>query len=551
MLRRRAVALALMVAAVAAVDVAPSSGATSRHGGRARRSTPGWRLATGPFGWRPTVSPPSPSAVTVVQTDPALSQALTPLPNLTFGTSAPPSGVPVIHVNDSAIFQHFIGVGAAMTDSSAWLLYTQLPVSTRNAIMDDLFGPDGIHLSFLRVPMGASDFTAGPRPYTYDDQAPGQADPSLSRFSIAHDAAYILPALRAALALNPRLFVEALPWSPPAWMKGNQALDNAYNTGTLLPSSDGPLAQYFVKFIQAYAAQGVNVRAVAPANEPGVASGYPGLALSEQQEADFVVDYLRPALQAAGLSTSIYGWDLSWGPLGGGDPLLGLAGGALSGIAWHCYLGSPDMMSDVQQVAPSLDQIVDECTTGGGNIFPTSEALISSFRNWARAVSLWNLALDPSGGPMESAFGCGGCTGIVQINEQNGGVSLSPDYYAIGQLSHFVQPGAVRVATENFVSYDLSAAYQTTITAGLDDVAFENPDGSQVLVSYNNSTASIEFAVEWHGRYLTYEIPPRATTTLVWRQGCAARGRTSCGVIGHRVRRARSVRRLAHRPGAN
>jgi glucosylceramidase len=196
-------------------------------------------------------------------------------------------------------------------------------------------------------------------------------------------------------------------------------------------------------------------------------------------------------------------------------------GGALSGLAWHCYLGSPDMMSGVHQAAPSLTQVVDECTTGGGNIFPTSETLISSFRNWASAVSLWNLALDPSGGPVESWAGCAGCTGVVTVNERDGGASLSPDYYELGQLSDFVQPGAVRVGTENFVSYGLSSAYQTTITAGLDDVAFENPNGSHVLMAYNNSTGPIPFAVEWRGHYLTDTIPAQATTTFTWGLGAA------------------------------
>ncbi len=514
---------------MASASVGPAGAAVRPSSARGRVATPGWRSvgqselgwrATGGlYAWRTATAPPS--AVTVVQTDPALSQALTPLPYVRFaGTSVLP-GVPVIHVNDAVVYQRFTGVGAAMTDSSAWLLYDQLPLATRQAVMEDLFGPAGIRLSFLRLPMGASDYTATARPYTYDDLPPSRSDPTLADFSISHDAANILPALRDAFALNPRLFIEALPWSPPAWMKSNQSLDNIDNTGTLLPSSYGPLAQYFVDFIEAYAAQGIPISAVAAANEPNVASAYPGLALSEQDEANFIANYLRPALTAAGLSTSIYGWDLSWGPLGAGDPLLDLSGGALSGLAWHCYLGSPDMMSGVHQAAPALTQIVDECTTGGGHIFPTSEALISSFRNWATAVSLWNLALDPSGGPVESAAGCGGCTGLVTVNEADGSASLGLDYYEAGQLSAFIQPGAVRVATENFVSYNLSLLYQTTITAGLDDVAFQNPDGSHVLVAYNNSTGPIPFAVEWRQRYLNYTIPGQATTTFTWGRGGA------------------------------
>ncbi len=74
--------------------------------------------------------------------------------------------------------------------------------------------------------MGASDFSAKGVPYTYDDVPAGHTDPTLANFSIAHDLAYIIPALRQARALNPHLRLLANPWSPPAWMKANGRLDN-------------------------------------------------------------------------------------------------------------------------------------------------------------------------------------------------------------------------------------------------------------------------------------------------------------------------------------
>src|SRR6202012_3362800 len=152
-------------------------------------------------------------------------------------------------------------------------------------------------------------------PYTYYDQPAGQSDPSLTDFSVAHDQAYILPALRAAHQLNPKLYLEAVPWSPPAWMKANDALDNRHGAGMLLTTDYAPLAQYFVKFLQAYAAAGVPIDAIAPQNEPTAMTIYPGMQLSEAQEATFVTRYLRPALLAARLVPQVFGWDLSWGPL--------------------------------------------------------------------------------------------------------------------------------------------------------------------------------------------------------------------------------------------
>ena len=91
--------------------------------------------------------------------------------------------------------------------------------------MRQLFDPAaGIGVSFLRQPIGSSDFTAAAAHYTYDDVPAGQTDFGLARFSIAHDEAQILPLLRRARQLNPRLTIMATPWSPPAWMKTTDSL---------------------------------------------------------------------------------------------------------------------------------------------------------------------------------------------------------------------------------------------------------------------------------------------------------------------------------------
>ena len=157
--------------------------------------------------------------VTVTTGD--LRLALSRQPSLQF-SSTPPQ-LPTININDTMRYQVFKGVGAAMTDSSAWLLHNQLSPSTRDHVMEALFGHTGIGVAFLRVPMGASDFTATRTPYAYDDMPLGQSDPGLKHFSIAHDQAYILPLLREAERLDPDVYVLANPWSPPGWMKATVA----------------------------------------------------------------------------------------------------------------------------------------------------------------------------------------------------------------------------------------------------------------------------------------------------------------------------------------
>lgn len=476
-------------------------------------------------------SPPSVAAgvivaptVQVVATSADLRLALTPQPDLAFGSSRP-TGIPVVTVRDSVTYQRFEGAGAAMTDSSAWLIHDELAPATRDLLMASLFGTTGIRLSFIRVPIAASDFTAQRRPYSYDDMARGARDPSLIHFTIAHDLPYVLPTLRQALSLNPDALVLASPWSPPAWMKTNDSLSNAGGRGALKRSAYGPLARYFVKFLLAYARAGVRVDAVTPQNEPGNPSLYPGMSLSEAGEATFVRSNLMPALARAGLRTKVYGYDFGWSSssIGFARALAsGPASSVLRGLATHCYFGAPSVVAALHARNPRLDEIVSECSPGI-TPYPASELEISAIRNWASAVALWNLALEPDGQPVQPPnSGCPRCTGVVTIDPAKHTVTPTASYYELGQLSRFVEPGAVRIASNDFVHYSYPGRGRNIASPGLDDVAFRNPDGTEVLVAYDNSPSPVTFALCAHGQYATYRLSPGETATLSWAVSPAA-----------------------------
>jgi len=472
----------------------------------------------------PSATPPQPN-VQVVQTDPGLSQNMAPQASLTT-SSTPPQGVAdMIDINEGLRYQQFRGVGAAMTDSSAYVI-NGMPVADRAALIQDLFGQPSsgsglaappIHLNFLRIGIGATGaMTVGPA-YSYDDNQ-DQADPGLVNFSVAHDATYIIPTLQQVLQTNPDLEIEANPWSPPGWMKSNNALGNPNHAGTLLTQYYQAYANYFVKFIEEYAQDGVPIDAITPANEPTTATQYPGLELTEPEEASFIADDLQPALTAAGLHPKIYGNDLSWDQYADYASPLGADAGAgpdLTGIAWHCYFGSPTVMSQLQQADPGLDQIVNECSPEIRG-FGTPEFLISTLRNWASVVSAWSVALEPNGQPIQTPNSCGGCRGLVSVDPSTGDVTYRAEYYQFGQVSAYVQPGAWRIDSPTFVTYGTNGSNIEMISSGLDDVAFLNPDGSKVLVAYNNSSAAITLGVEADASYFSYTIPGGAMTTFVW-----------------------------------
>ena len=459
---------------------------------------------------------PAPVSVSVLETTGNLAQHLTPQPTIAFTSAAPAAGTPVISVNDTQVLQKIRGFGASMTDSSAWLIEKQLAPAARTRLMNVLFGSGGIDLDFVRVPIAASDFTVG-APYSYDDLPAGETDPSLRRFSVAHDRAYILPALQQVKAVDPSTTFLASPWTPPAWMKWNESLGNLHNNGTLRAFAYGPWASYIVKFLQAYGRAGIPISMVTPQNEPGNATAYPGLNMTSASLAIWIDQDLAPAIRKARLKTGIYAQDIGWGsPALAQAAVAGRAAHDLAGIAWHCYYGSPDVMGSLHASKPAIDQIVDECSPGISAI-PTAEVVISSLRDWASTVALWNLALDPKGGPVQQPnTGCPGCYGLATITEGTGALRLTGAFFQLGQASEWISPGAVRVASNNFVTYTYDKPGHNFISPGLDDVAAVNPDHSRVVMAYNNETTPATFAVAWHGMSFKYTVPAGATVTFKW-----------------------------------
>jgi len=111
-----------------------------------------------------------------------------------------------------------------MTDSSASLLQNKLTAAQSDKLMRQLFSPQsGIGLNYLRVPIGASDFTAGGF-YTYDDNPPGGSDDLQAAFLHRPRRTVHHSTTSTGQATNPALKLMGSPWSAPAWMKSNNSL---------------------------------------------------------------------------------------------------------------------------------------------------------------------------------------------------------------------------------------------------------------------------------------------------------------------------------------
>jgi glucosylceramidase len=437
---------------------------------------------------------------------------------------------PTIVVDPSRSFQTMDGFGGAITDSSAVVLYRMSPAAREEA-MRMLFDPrTGDGLSYLRQPIGGSDFVAT-APYTYDDMPAGETDYPQRHFSIVHDEAEILPLLREAARLNPQLQIVASPWSPPAWMKTGQSLIGGRLIDT--PQIYHSYALYLTKFIEAYRAQGVTVNTITVQNEPQnrTPSGYPGTDMSAAQE-EKVIEALGPMLQAAHLHTKILAYDHNWSEhpndIANTPPdetqdtndypqevLSSPAARWVTGTAYHCYYGDPSAMTTLHNEFPNKDIYFTECSgnqsSDPANTFSDTlkwharNLIIGSPRNWAKTVINWNVALDPSGGP--HVGGCGTCTGILTIGP---GDKITPDaeYYTLGHLSRFVPPGAVRIASTSFGT--------TGWNGQVMDVAFRDPDGTTVLVAHNENDNAQAVGISEGGESFTYTLPGDSLATFTW-----------------------------------
>ena len=135
----------------------------------------------------------------------------------------PGAAAVVVDIDRSARYQSMVGVGAAMTDSAAWVLSTRLNHVTRTQVINDLFGRRGANLSVVRVPLSSTDFSLDD--FTYDDIEPPGEDPDLTGFSLVREEQQRFPLLRAARAVNPDLTLVGSAWTAPGWMKSGASAD--------------------------------------------------------------------------------------------------------------------------------------------------------------------------------------------------------------------------------------------------------------------------------------------------------------------------------------
>jgi len=411
-----------------------------------------------------------------------------------------------IEIDRSERYQSVEGFGASFTETASSLLQQKLNPDERATLLRELVDPvDGIGLNFFRQPMGATDIARDY--YSYDDVPAGRTDFNLEKFSIDPDRANILPTLKEVVRLAPTATFLGTPWSPPAWMRTDQSM-RGNSGGELRPDAYNAYARYFAAFIREYAAEGIKVRYVTVQNEPLYQPHYPGMLMPVETAIRFVGGHLGPTLEADGVDTGILIHDHNWDHYEAAltqlaDPTVSRY---IAGTAFHRYAGDASAGTIVHNASPDKGIFFTEGSTDVTISFSfiVGTVIIGSLRNWAKCIVLWNLVADEANGPYMRPGGCAICRPITTLDTRTGTWTHNDDYFALGHVSKFVRPGAVRIgSTQN--------EYST-----LPNVAFENEDGSGVLLVLNQSTVSETFEVAADGRHFVAELPAGACATYVW-----------------------------------
>ena len=373
--------------------------------------------------------------------------------------------------NPTITYQPILGFGGAITDAATGViskLPTELQQEIVNAYYSDeeggaVYGGNGSNggnkYSLGRVHINSCDFS--PYSYSFDDVVD---DFNLNHFDqyVTHDNATMIPFIQHATNTNPHMKLFATPWSPPAWMKGNDKMtgssspclkpDAAYHTAW---------ADYIVKFFESYSNHyGINFWGMTVQNEPEFDAPWEACQYSAEEEGAFVADFLGPIMKNNDLTKDIklIAYDHNkdhvhlWADALYSDPEVSKW---LWGTGVHWYSGDEfDHLETVHSHWPAKHLFASEaCNCPGVNLGDWSRGekyahdIIGDLNHFVEGWTDWNIVLDQTGGPNHLGNNCDAPI-IAHLDENPMRLTYQPTYFVMGHFSRFLPPGAVRLHHE-------------------------------------------------------------------------------------------------------
>ncbi|ESK83394.1 glycoside hydrolase family 30 protein [Moniliophthora roreri MCA 2997] len=449
---------------------------------------------------------------------------------INFTPSAPSSDV-TIGVNDGSVSQEIAGFGGSLTDSAALTLNNLKSRNSNNYwnllryMFDATDGANAAGLSYVRVPIGASDFSASV--YSLDDNS---GDTSFSRFDINRAPSYLFSVLKDIRSVNSRVKIHIVPWSPPGWMKDTGSMKG----GTLRSDMVQYYSTYLLKAAQGFQGMGIPVYAISIQNEPRNDNPtYPTCTMTPSMEGQIGTS-LRDKLNSNGLgSVKIIGFDHNW-VLAGDYPvsLMQSYGNAFDGVSFHCYEGSVANQDVFHQAFPSKSIYFTECAGTLGSDWWSDmkwyidNLWIGSLEHNSKSGLMWNIALDGNGNPMlPGTSSCHpGCRALVTVNN-DGSYSFNQEFISMAHVSKATIPKDSGGPSAKRIGVSLSGSLGWALRVG----AFVTDRSSSsewsryslVVLNWNDNASSgwnpvpVKATISFRGVQATYTFPV-GITTLWW-----------------------------------
>ncbi|KAF9258303.1 glycoside hydrolase family 30 protein [Marasmius fiardii PR-910] len=448
---------------------------------------------------------------------------VSPSSPIKFDTLADTSNVK-IYIDDTKEAQEIVG----FADSSA-LTLNMLKTTNSSKYWELLehafgtaYGTDSVGLSYIRVPLGASDFSSSL--YSLDDT---EDDTAFLNFDLDRAPSYLFSTLEDIRSVNNDLKVHLVAWSPPGWMKDGGKMTG----GSLKPEMVKYYSTYLLKAVQGFIGKGIPIYAITVQNEPlHDHPAYPTCLMTPSEES-VIGRSLRKKLDKCGLkSVKIIGFDHNWVSASHYPVSLMEDGGdAFAGVSFHCYEGNVDQQNEFHKAFPSKDIYFTECTGTVGSDWWSDmkwymdNLWIGALERRAKTGLMWNLALDDKGNPkLNTTTSCpNGCRALISVSD--GSYALNQEFLSMAHVSKVTIPRDPGGPSARFVGVSVSGSVNSTIRSAAFVSKRDNSNDPSMysLVVLNQLDRSgdgywnptpVNVTIEFKGKQVAYEFPVGITT---------------------------------------
>ena len=455
------------------------------------------------------------------------------------------SGTPDLAVNKSETGEQsvvFKAWGATFNELD-WDALGVLTRDEQDEILRRVFSPEGdLGISRGRISIGANDYA---RSWYSCDEMNG--DLELRHFNIERDKQTIIPFIRAAQKYNPGLTFWVSPWCPPSWMKINNdypVLSSRFNK--MSPQLDYLLygnvggktdpdemkltgerkgkfprqlattdyfiqdprylqayANYFCKFITAYAEQGIPIDMVIYQNEAYSYTPYPGCAWTAEGTIRFNRDYLGPTLKREHPEVKLYLGTFNTNRV---DHVQKVASDEklqeyVSGMAFQWE--GREALPVLRKEHPEWNYMCSESECGWGSFDwkageHTFELINHYLGNGCNEYTFWNFILKDNG---ESPWGWKQ-NALIRVNSQTREFTYTPEYYAVKHYANFIRSGA------KMVGYKGAGKEQKPV------LVYLTPEHKYIVIAGNFTDQPQELSVSLDGKALTAQLPAHSYNTF-------------------------------------